>query len=89
VTVVKTGLLNHSNIILYPVPATDVLNITASQHAGERLEYEITDLSGRTVQRPAKGTLPLVIKVKNLAQGIYVLRLSDEHSTVYYHFNKH
>lgn len=74
----NTTDLNAVPFELFPNPATDQLTIQAP--LGEPLQYEITDVSGRSFKRGnCQGTE--TINLNGLTPGVYHLRLTGEAGT--------
>ena len=69
--------LAANNIIVYPNPAKDILNIQ-SNFKGEKLYINVTDISGRKILQTAQQNNQLIhIPVTNLKTGFYLLQVSD------------
>ncbi len=62
---------------LWPVPVVDQLNLRGLNPAAGELAYEIVDVSGRSVQRGTVNGASVVISVKDLTAGMYVLHLRE------------
>ncbi len=73
-----TGIANHlldSRLLIYPVPASDQLNVVLlDQHAGEAI-VSLIDLTGKIVyEHPNPVPSHLSINVSHLQSGVYMLR---------------
>jgi hypothetical protein len=70
------------NVVLYPVPTNNVLNVAIRTDKQIRTELQVFDISGRIVRRQAvvlnTGTNNLTFDVSNLAVGEYILSSSDK-----------
>lgn len=62
---------NKTNLVAYPNPATDIINIVSDEKI---LKFEIFDSSGRKV--PVSVISDKWINVQNLQKGIYFLRMN-------------
>ncbi|HEX7903962.1 MAG TPA: T9SS type A sorting domain-containing protein [Chitinophagaceae bacterium] len=70
------------NIVIFPIPVSDVLNVAIRTDKAIRTELQLLDMSGRIVKRQAavlnSGNSNLSINVSNLSTGEYIIRSSDE-----------
>lgn len=70
------------NVVLYPVPTNNLLNVVIRTDQQIRTELQVFDMSGRIVKRQAvvlnTGTNNLTFDVTNLAVGEYILSSSDK-----------
>lgn len=68
-------------VVIYPVPANDVLNVAIRTDKAIRIELQVLDMTGRMVRRQAAvlnpGNNKVVINTAGLASGEYVIRSSD------------
>jgi len=65
-----------SNIIVYPNPASDFLNVKLKKH--EKINYFIEDLTGRTLLSGIIIGNNTRIDIKELHRGIYLLKLKGK-----------
>ena len=80
-----TILIKREPPVLYPVPATDLLNIRFQEFLTEMLFIEVFNLSGQRVlheQIPSFDT-EYRINIHDLPAGTYVIRLSTGHELLY------
>ena len=65
---------------LYPVPATDILNIRLDSRLAMQMEVSVMDMSGRIVRGSKSydleaGVRDLTIDVNDLENGNYIVRM--------------
>lgn len=69
------------NIVIFPVPVSDVLNIAIRTDKAIQTELQLLDMSGRIVKRQAavlnSGNTNLSINVSSLSSGEYIIRSKD------------
>ena len=69
------------SIVMYPVPASDQLNIAIRTDKSLRTELRIFDMSGRVVKTQTanlnSGNNKVTINVSQLSAGEYIIRSSD------------
>jgi len=72
--------LNAENVVVYPNPATNVLNVSFDANSSE-YSIAVIDLQGRTVASAnvnnVSGQQTVSIPVANLAKGSYLVRVSS------------
>ena len=69
--------LNNTPVSIYPNPTNDVINIVFPYPANTKVNITITDLFGRICRQDQVTTTygqPYYINIKNLSNGIYVLK---------------
>lgn len=66
------------NVLIYPNPANDKLNISLKNNRFQTAS--IVDLVGKTMGEYSLKSMEESIDVSNLAQGIYFITLSDDHN---------
>lgn len=66
----STQNFNNNNAVLFPNPATSVINVSA---AAQDVQYNMFDLSGRQVVPQSNGN---TIDVSSLQEGVYILQLN-------------
>jgi hypothetical protein len=72
-----TAQLGHSNLITYPNPVTDVLNVDLTGVTGEGA-ISILTIEGKVVQsQSTNGNSMVKINLSHLSQGIYLCRYSS------------
>jgi hypothetical protein len=73
--------VSQFDITLYPVPASDRLNVVIKSDQALKTDLQIVDISGRIVSRTAtqinKGNNNIILNVNELPGGQYVLTSSD------------
>ena len=71
-----TAQLGHSNLITYPNPITDVLNVDLTGVTGEGT-ISILTLEGKVIQtQNINGSSLVTLNLNHLSQGIYLCRYS-------------
>jgi hypothetical protein len=69
------------NVVLYPVPTSNILNVAIRTDKSIRTELQVYDMAGRIVKTQAallnNGSNNLTINVAGLAVGEYILRSTD------------
>lgn len=79
----ETSIHSH-DVLLYPVPAEECLNVRVPWAASE-LKYDIIDVTGNHI---ASGILQDCINVQYLKAGIYFIKVSDQQSVQMFKFIK-
>jgi hypothetical protein len=74
-----------NKIVIYPVPARDVVNVMVSSSQSQDLRIQLFTMNGQVlqeklVQRVQQATIP--IYRKNMAAGMYLIRITDTRSGV-------
>ena len=64
-----------SNLLVYPIPADDRLNMSATSP----FTYQLTDLSGRVILS-GSGIAEATVDVSGLADGLYLIRIGSKES---------
>ncbi len=69
-----------NNIVIYPVPARDVVNIMVSGSQSQDLRIQLYTMNGQALQEKVvshvqQATIP--IYRKNMAAGMYLIRITD------------
>lgn len=73
-----------NKLLVYPNPATSVINIQLDKPAESPLLVSVLDMNGKVLATnnfPVSSTL-LRINVSRLAQGAYLLRITDTRGTI-------
>jgi hypothetical protein len=65
-------------LLLYPNPTSDVLNVSIGYPGYDQYEASVVDLLGRVVWKGTLGNGTSTVKLKGLAQGVYVLVLNAD-----------
>ena len=72
-----TAQLGHSNLITYPNPVVDMLNIDLTGITGEGT-ISILTLEGKVIQtQNTNGNSLITLNLSHLSQGIYLCRFSN------------
>ncbi len=66
-----------SNLLVYPNPAQDFLNISLDKEIGEA-SYAVIDLYGRVLLQENRTMMNSTLNLNNLAAGMYFLRVENE-----------
>lgn len=74
----KGQTIIHSDISIFPNPATNQLNISGL-NTFQNSTYKIFDISGKCVQ---EGVLKETISVTTQAEGLYLLQINNENTTI-------
>jgi Zn-dependent metalloprotease len=78
---IKEGLTENS-FNVYPVPASNYVNVEFKSNLYEKFNFELTDITGRTVKYFAKevnaGNSVLTFDISDLSKGIYLLEISND-----------
>lgn len=79
VSVVSAGGMDKTAFSIYPVPASDQINIQTGAISGRTLNLTLTDLTGRTIYSTGYTDLTagqiLTINTSGFSEGIYILNL--------------
>lgn len=75
------------DVVLYPNPSADIINLIAEIHSDERLILDIFDISGRKVQTIDKGNLLkgkhyFNIDISKLNRGAYFINISTPNKII-------
>lgn len=77
--VVENKIDGNETIAVYPNPATSIINISVRQSRTKLKHYKLYDTRGRTVlEGDFSENSDLVIDLKNIASGIYILEFNSE-----------
>ncbi|MCW3086154.1 MAG: hypothetical protein JWP12_3520 [Bacteroidetes bacterium] len=63
-------------ILLYPNPSTDVINVQ-TDHAADTYQYEIIDITGKTLNAATNKNTVNTFDVKNLSKGYYFIKATN------------
>jgi len=73
----------ESKVSIFPIPASEELNIQITDEATYYLSIELYDISGRmVVKQSTNGALNNLITVRDLQSGIYLLNIVDRNEVV-------
>jgi hypothetical protein len=73
-----------SDIILYPNPVSDYLNIKTSGSYSGDIVYQITNISGKLISSGILVYGDFTIDTRNMLSGVYLLKISVNNETVVY-----
>lgn len=68
---------NDQQLIIYPNPATHFISVQNKKHDNDIFDYQIIDLSGKTVQK-GQSAFNSKINVQDLISGSYIIQLNNE-----------
>jgi Secretion system C-terminal sorting domain len=74
----KSG--DELTVLLYPNPVDDWLNVRISRSKGDKISYNLVDISGKLITSKIENNTNFRINMVNLASGVYLLILQDESS---------
>ncbi len=63
-------------ILLYPNPSTDVINVQ-TDHAADTYQYEIIDITGKTLNAATNKNTVNTFNVSNLSKGYYFIKATN------------
>lgn len=72
------NVANSKLVKLYPNPASDQLQVTLAESAGNVLALELVDYLGRTLFTQKVKGFEQSVDVKNLAAGVYMIRCTTD-----------
>lgn len=64
-------------LVAFPNPTRDQLNLQVSEVAGKNLSYTLTDLQGKQIKAGAIKENETPIDLKELASGIYFIQINE------------
>jgi hypothetical protein len=73
-----------SDIVLYPNPFSDYLNIKTSGSYSGDIVYQITNISGKLISSGILVYGDFTIDTHNMLSGVYLLKISVNNETVVY-----
>jgi len=71
-----------SNIVVYPNPFTDYINIQSPSLVGKPMSITLKDLASYTVEKYATVTGTMELNIQNLPEGLYLLEIESEGNKV-------
>ena len=90
-SLVHTGVANindEPDIILYPNPTNDIINIRLQEESSDMTEAEIYDVNGRLLRSLQTSGRHIQIPVANFAQGMYFVKIRCGNKTAIKRFVK-
>ena len=79
---------NNLDVLVYPNPAVNVLNVTLNSN--ELFDLTITDLNGKNILTESVSNMSNMVDISNLSSGMYLLRIANSNvqSTTKIQINK-
>ena len=79
---------NKLDVLVYPNPAVNVLNVTLNSN--ELFELTITDLNGKNILTESVSNMSNMVDISNLSSGMYLMRIANSNvqSTTKIQINK-
>ena len=77
------ALLNQTHLLVYPNPATDVLNINISNSSFKNSEVVVYNISGAEVIKTNMANTNAQLNIETLSNGVYFVKVSNQNG-----FNK-
>jgi hypothetical protein len=74
----KSG--DELSVVLYPNPVDDFLNVRISRSKGDKISYNLVDISGKLITSKIENNSNFSINMVNLLSGVYLLVIQDETS---------
>jgi hypothetical protein len=79
---VEENTINESEMVLYPNPASDIINISIEEASGDDTKYELFDSNGKLVMSKNlavnSGQINESIDISGLSTGLYLLKVSSK-----------
>lgn len=94
---IQTGISDNkqpaaNNLVLYPNPSSDVLNVAFNAYAASKVSFEIIDVLGKQIYTEnftaQAGNNLHIITVSNLKNGLYFIKIVNEKSQTIERFIK-
>ncbi len=84
------SILEDMNILLYPNPAGEYINVFFEDRPTEDLELRIYNMSGRMVlhDRVGEGELTHTVELSSMPDGLYIIELRKARNGAFYFRNK-
>lgn len=84
-----TGIENHTsfvtNMVVFPNPSAETLNVNLSLKSSQKVSIELTDITGKLILSKDAGTLigesKLTLNVTGVSKGTYLVRVVSEAGT--------
>lgn len=68
------------SVLLYPNPVDDILNVNIKALKGNKISYNLMDMSGKLISMKDEKNSTFKINMVNLLSGVYILVIQDETS---------
>ncbi|MFC5048541.1 T9SS type A sorting domain-containing protein [Aquimarina hainanensis] len=72
---IKKGEENEGGIVLYPIPASDIVNV--ANLGTQRFFYEIFGINGQRVKKGVVNSLEQSVDISSLSNGVYFMLLKE------------
>jgi hypothetical protein len=79
---------NDENLMIYPNPVNDVLNIRLSETNSDQITWNIVSITGQVIMSGTMNSNNSVIDISNFKSGMYILNLRDNQNNYFRKFNK-
>ena len=79
---------NDQNLMIYPNPVNDLLNIRLSESNSDEITWNIVSITGQVVMSGTMTSNNSVINISNFKSGMYILNLKDDQNNYFRKFNK-
>ncbi len=84
----KINKLKKDMVLMYPNPVRDRLYVKLNELEGKNIHVQLIDIAGKVLKQDIVENQLLVIDIKDLAPGMYLLNLNDGGETYNYRFIK-
>lgn len=74
------NIKSELSVVLYPNPVDDILNVNIKALKGDKVLYNLMDMSGKLISVKEEKNSTFKINMVNLLSGVYILVLQDEAS---------
>jgi hypothetical protein len=73
---------NNNSAFIYPNPTSENISVSIHLTDNDEIVFELVDLSGRSIlssrERMSSGNHSKIIKLSELASGIYILKITSK-----------
>jgi hypothetical protein len=80
VTGIENNLADIINISISPNPTSDLLKIEIENTASEKLQYSLTSITGKLIERGVLQEQTSTIDMMNLASAVYFLNINNKNN---------
>jgi hypothetical protein len=82
-TVLGTELFSiNLNMLVYPNPTTDVLNLSIEENKLSGMSYQLIDFNGRVVKSSAVSDQSTIISMTEYQKAVYILNVNQNNKTI-------
>ncbi len=74
------NIKSELSVLLYPNPVDDILNVNIKALKGDKISYNLMDMSGKLISMKEEKNSTFKINMVNLLSGVYILVIQDETS---------